>query len=333
MHPRGAINRFFSDGLSPEDESRLRGHLVGCGSCRADYDEQVLLLRALEGKPAHPTRSEVDGSVRRALVAAGLPVAVLPNTPKATSWFGLFFGEPLRVGLASLALVVVLIAAGLVLLPRKIAPPPSTETPGLAQAMTERPARATSELAGRLLRARGVSVDSREVTEGSSVYSGVPLTVASSGLAELQLECGGRAHLFPGAQITLSPRGDTVEVGTGKVWFEVAKESGPFTVRTDSALVRVLGSSFVVERVPNGDTEIRVAAGEADVEDLGHRGAVVVRRAQKAMVRVGSAPSALSSYRPEDDLSAWSRFWKQLGGQFDRALSKVGRVIDGLLGH
>jgi Putative zinc-finger len=57
FHAQRLINKHFVDGLSPADHARMRAHLLGCESCRREYDDTVELLRAAAGR--EPTRSEL----------------------------------------------------------------------------------------------------------------------------------------------------------------------------------------------------------------------------------------------------------------------------------
>jgi ferric-dicitrate binding protein FerR (iron transport regulator) len=123
------------------------------------------------------------------------------------------------------------------------------------------------------------------------------------------------------------PRGEVVELRAGRVWCEVDRGRGAFEVRTDGATARVLGTSFVVEREEQGDTEVRVMGGTVEVEDHRKGGRVLVTAGQKSRVHAGAPPSAVDRYREEDDRDAWNDLLRELG----RKLRRVGKLLDRLL--
>lgn len=65
MHVKKDIERYFADELSPGRAERMRGHLLGCEACRALYDRQARLMRALHGDLGAPGADELRRMRRR----------------------------------------------------------------------------------------------------------------------------------------------------------------------------------------------------------------------------------------------------------------------------
>jgi ferric-dicitrate binding protein FerR (iron transport regulator) len=302
---RATIDRLLAVGLPPRAEVKLRAHLRGCEPCRGYYDDEVRLLRALAGDVRRPTPAELDRLVRRTLAEVA-PASPRPQ-PKP-SWVDAWIFEPWRQ--ATYGLVAASVALVLLVLV------------GVQLEMSGRVSGAPT-LAAALGTVREVTLDGAPAAEGTGVFEGAELAVGKSGAAELQLVRGGRLRLFPDAKVVLGSRGETVELRAGRVWCDIDPGLGGFSVRTDNAVARVLGTSFVVERESSGATDVRVLSGAVQVQDSGHRGEVVVHGGQKTEVRAEAAPSPASHYDPSDDLSAWDRLWRGIG----RFLRSIGRVF------
>ena len=302
---RATIDRLLAVGLPPRAEGKLRVHLRGCEPCRAYYDDEVRLLRAFAGDVRRPTPAELERLVRRSLAEVA-PSAPRPE-PKP-SWVDAWIFEPWRqvtIGLVAASVALVLVALAGVQL----------ESSGRVSG--------TPSLAAAVFMAREAAVDGAPVVEGAGVYAGAELAVGKSGAVELQLVRGGRVRLFPETRVVLGPRGEAVELRSGRVWCDIDPGLGGFSVRTDNAVARVLGTSFVVERESSGATDVRVLSGAVQVQDSGQRGEVVVHGGQKTEVRAEAAPSPVSHYDPSDDLSAWDWLWRSIG----RFLRGIGRVF------
>ncbi|MBS2029093.1 MAG: FecR domain-containing protein [Deltaproteobacteria bacterium] len=302
---RATIDRLLAVGLPPRAEVKLRAHLRGCEPCRAFYDDEVRLLRAFAGDVRRPTPAELSRLVRRTLaeVAPGAP-----RPESKPSWVDAWIFEPWRqltIGLVAASVAVLLVVfAGVQL-----------ESSGRVSG--------APSLAAAVSTTREATVDGAVAMDGTGVFAGTEIAVGKSGAVELQLVRGGRVRLFPETRVVLGPRGETVELRSGRVWCDIDPGVGGFSVHTDNAVARVLGTSFVVEREASGATEVRVLSGAVQVQDSGHRGEVVVHGGQKSEVRAEAAPSPASHYDPSDDLSAWDRLWRSIG----RFLRGIGRVF------
>ncbi|MBI5482285.1 MAG: zf-HC2 domain-containing protein, partial [Deltaproteobacteria bacterium] len=108
MHRRSTIDRYLAGDLPDAAEARLRAHLSGCARCRAYFDEQIALLRALAGDASRPTPAEGVRMVRRALASAGLSLppagGPTPRAERRASWL-------LRPAAAAAAVCVLIGAA------------------------------------------------------------------------------------------------------------------------------------------------------------------------------------------------------------------------------
>lgn len=289
MHPDRDIELYVAEGLPPAAEESLRAHLVQCARCRARYDEQVLLLRALAGDPQKATAAEDRRMAARAM--SGFRARL--RSPRRAERFvdGFLWLRGLRLATAGA------LAAAAVVAVIWTRPPPA-----------------------RLVAAEGVQVDGKLAAPGDRLSTGARVQVAATGVAELTIARGGTIKVFPGATVTVGARGELIELETGRVWCQVDHNGRSFAVRTDRGEARVLGTSFVVEKLSDGDTEVRVQEGTVAVEDRDHHGTVQVHSGQKTRLRARAAPTPPKSYA-DHDRSDWAR-------SLERFLRKVGREIE-----
>lgn len=297
MHRKRAIRRYLESGLHAGAESRLLAHLRGCAACRAYYDQQALLLRALAGAIAVPTRAEEERLATRMLRAGGV-------TPSAVTWVDRVMEAPARSAALAFAALLLFVSLG-IFVGRALIP----------------------GRAGVLVAARSVTVDGRALQPGAKLPAGARITVEKKGAAEIELARGGKARLYPGAAVVLGKSGELIDLSTGKVWCEVDRDRGAFAVRTDRAEARVLGTSFVVEKRKDGDTDVRVVEGTVEVEDVEHRGQVRLERGQRSRVASGSGPSPPRRYDSDDDLAEWERILEEIG----RAVEETFKAIENAL--
>jgi hypothetical protein len=316
MHPRGNIDRYLAEGLPADTERELREHLRSCEECRRLYDEEVRLRRALAGDPKQPTRTEEARLRRLVLDRAGLviplsaptraPSRALADRIRSNPWR---FAVPM--GAAALAMLV-----GLWIIhpwhAEPIPPKPQRDTP------------AEPVLAARLTQAKEVTIDGAPAKPGATIRSGAEVAVSGAGLAELELLRGGRTRLFPRTRLKLTPRGETIELESGKVWCEVTAGRGRFVVAIERGEARVLGTSFVVEKLSSGDTDVRVLSGTVEVEDSGHAGMVRVQEGQRTRLLSGAPPTQVLRYDPQSDRGDWEQAFRRLGREIERTFRKLG---------
>jgi ferric-dicitrate binding protein FerR (iron transport regulator) len=149
----------------------------------------------------------------------------------------------------------------------------------------------------------------------------------AEGLAELELVRGGRVRLYPRTRLTLLPQGETIELVEGKVFCEIEPGHGRFIVHTDRGEARVLGTSFVVEKLPGGDTDVRVLSGRVEVEDTGHHGIVRVSDGQRTRLAIDAPPLPALHYDPQTDRMQWDQALRKLGRGLDRTLRQLGDIF------
>ena len=313
-HSRGAIQRYLAHDASAANERRTRRHLGGCARCRAIYDEESALLRALAGDARRATPAEDARMARQALAAAGLS---WPRPER--SLFDAIVDAPVRFALVGAAILVLLVGGGIWI---GSAIHGAGRQPAIAKRSSTAPAPAR-HVAGSLAVARGVTVDGKSATSGDVVAAGSDVAVGPHGLAEIDVVRGGRVRLYPGTHVALSARGELVSLEQGKVWCQVDKGKGRFAVRTERAEARVLGTSFVVDRAASGDTDVRVIEGTVEVEDADHRGSVRVKGGQRAQVVAGAGPSEPRSYDGHSDSDEWRRFFDEIGRALDDAFHQL----------
>ena len=287
MHPRSRIERYVVDGLPAAAEQALRAHLEVCAPCRACYDEQRLLQRALAGDTRTPTAHETSQLQRR------IVDAVFPRPPAAPSLrqrlealVDRLLWTPPRSFIAVGGAVAVL----LLLLLR---------VPG------------GSSPAATVLHARGASVAGVALVDGAVVEGLQVLELTKGGAVELELQRGGQLRVFGGTRLALGPRGESVVVERGKVWCLPAEGRGSFEVSTATATVRVLGTSFIVE-ASDERTDVRVVSGRVEVTDTDERGRVTLGRDEGTRVDRGQGPSPARKSSAAGDTREWQRFFDEL---------------------
>jgi hypothetical protein len=289
MHLNYNIELYLSEGLPPGAEARLRSHLRACKRCRSFYDRQVVVHRALAGNPDAPTPQEEERLLRLILQEAGLRLP--EQKPQARpGLMGRIFWAPAPM-LAAALLLLVLVVVGLAysLLPA------SPFGPAIAAHLTQ----------GRNLQLDGRPVDAL-TSEHLAVHAGVKLKVGHGGFAKLSLRRGGSVRVFPETTLSLSGPGELLELSSGKVWCLVDPADAPFMVKTDIADVRAIGTSFVVERRPSGETDVRVAKGVVEVRERKTGDAVRIEGCHEARIFPGSSPPAPDRYTPKHDRSDWN---------------------------
>lgn len=303
MHASASrIDRYLQDDLAPRAGEKLRSHLRDCPACRNRYDRQVVLLRALDGDVDKSTKQEDERMVRLALQAAGLPQETeerrsLPYVPVPA--------------FAAAAVLLLVVALGLWLALRPAEP----------------------VIAAQLLKAKNLTLDGAaadtRIFKMVPIRSGEILEVGKKGFAELLLVRGGKVRLYSRTALSLSGTGELVELGLGKVWCIVKPATVPFVVRTDVAEVLVLGTSFVVERERDGDTEVRVMKGEVEVKNVTQEKKVRVKGGTRIRVAAGKPPSEPRHYDPDDDESQWDAFVRELKRGVKRAIRDIQEFFNG----
>lgn len=303
MHPRAAIKRYAASGLDGVAEAQLRAHLSECGECRAYYDEQRLLARALAGDVLKPTSLEEEAIIARTMAVAFVRPAAEPSTPlrrlrRVLAW---------RPALAFAG--VVLAAALVVVVVRRPASPVTRER----------------AIAAHVVHAQRAHIGDTALEDGAVVPALGIVELADDGVLELSVERGGSVRAYPGTRLALSERGESVVLDTGKVWCLVDAGKGSFEVSTKTALVHVVGTSFIVESRGDGATDVRVVSGKVDVTDGEERGTVTLTADQGTHVAVGAPPEPPRRVSTSRDVADWQRFLDRLLKQLQdgvRALSE-----------
>jgi ferric-dicitrate binding protein FerR (iron transport regulator) len=311
MHQvRNNIDRYLSEDLPPGSDMRLRSHLRDCEGCRSHYDQQVVLLRALAGNPDTPTIQEEDRMVHLALQAAGLAEPRREKPEKQNLVDRLVWARIPLLAAAVLGLVFMAVSAL-----------------HLLSVTTEGPVVAASLTKARDLTLNGVPVDF-EASPKVLVREGARLEVGKRGIAELSLKRGGIVRVFPDSALSLTGPGSGLDLGRGKIWCMVEPSTAPFTVFTDIAEIRVVGTSFVVDRRRSGETEVRVLEGKVEVKNIKRKEKVLVGSGSKTRVAQGEPPKPPRRYSPGRDRSDWDRTVDELWRDIKRAFRKVKKYFE-----
>ncbi len=311
MHPKSTIERYVADGLPESDERELRRHLKECEECRAHYDRERLLMRALAGDANRATA--VETAMHQALAARAIfpPSEARPRV--GASNFGALLDRlvwaPARFWIGAATAALLLIA---ILLPL-------------------RNAVGTMPVAATVLRAKGATITTagaggKELVEGSELRAIDVVQVASGGLVELVLARGGTLRVFPDTELALGARGESVALERGKVWCLPESGKGSFVVTTETATVRVLGTSFVVDATSE-ITDVRVVSGSVEVEDSEGHGVVRLQQDEGTRVARGESPSPPRRASTSADENEWERFLDELMRAIDNGVKAIQREM------
>lgn len=291
------VTALIDGGLGANGERVARAHVATCTACRARYDEHALLRRALASASFDvATRAEDEGIARRAL-AQTHPA---PHVARSSS----FTRAIAFAGVAAAACIALFV-------------------------VVSRPGASAPVLAATVLHAKGATVGGAALVDGAPLLSGATLDVSPTGLVELNLVRGGTLRVFPDSTLTLTPRGEHVQLAHGKVWAIVDAGRGPFQVTTSEGSARVLGTSFLVEN-RDAVTDVKVVEGRVEVRSasVGRDAPVVVNGGERTRVAHGEHASAPRRYDAHDDRDQWQRFVDDLLQAMQQMADDVLKALD-----
>ena len=231
------LARFLAGESSPEEEQRIRSLL-------AAEPEHAALLNALDAALARPEESalssrEVDAALASVMArrepasggARALSPDVLPFAPRPSAPLRQLRSRWRSAGMRAAA--AVLVVAGVSLVWRASRPPQGTPIVGQIAASS------------RIYRTAAGQVDTVKLADGSTVVLGPVSRLA------LGDDFGGKAR----------------EIGLqGQAYFDVVHDDArPFVVRTPSATLRDIGTTFTVHSDSLGGTRVAVTSGAVDV--------------------------------------------------------------------
>lgn len=231
------LGRFLAGESPPDEAQRIRAQL-------AEHPERASLVRALDAalpRPSEPPLSprEVDAALGAVMARRDLPVeqdrAAAPSVARLPSRPSVGLRQTRsrwrREGLRAAAAVVLVAAAGFV---------------WRAARSSDRAAPAgQSSLERRIYRTAAGQLDTVRLADGSTVVMG------------------------PGSRVGIGDafgaRSREVELA-GQAYFDVVHDDArPFVVRTASAMLRDVGTTFSVHADSVGGTRVAVSSGAIDV--------------------------------------------------------------------
>ncbi len=148
-----------------------------------------------------------------------------------------------------------------------------------------------------------VADGSVRLPDGTTFSKGRTFTLGE--VSEKDLACGDPTHLkrlsdvelkLKPCQFRFIPAGIMLKTGEIEIW--VHKKGTPFTARTPSAVLGVLGTRFNVEVQPNGDTRVRVSEGRVDVTSNSGQKKSLSENEGAAIVMSGTISDLASSLAP-----------------------------------
>ena len=141
-------------------------------------------------------------------------------------------------------------------------------------------------------------------------------------LDTLLLDDGSRVILAPNSEVTVTGRTASMR---GRAWFDIAHdEARPFTVRTEHAIMRDLGTAFDVIESADGRVVVEVTEGIVEMRAVrnGNRAGVVLHAGDRGRLSAGGPPAA------ERGVVAGAPAWT--GGRLVFENANMTEVQDGL---
>ncbi len=145
---------------------------------------------------------------------------------------------------------------------------------------------------------------------------------------QVVLPDGSRLELAPNSKLTFSAKNPRSNTLSGSGFFDVVSRSEPFTVRTATAEVRVLGTKFSIQSDGPSATEVFVHEGSVEVKSLDIAERVqILRRGETALVAIATAPK-----RVDSDGEQWPN-WRSASFSFrDKTISAVAQELEEYFG-
>ncbi len=285
-------SREFRGELSDRDRQALHGHRASCAACRQSAREGARLDQSLRAALGHRlTAIDLRPAVMRRLDAAPRP---------ARFSLASFLRPPVPVRRTAPALGIGLAAVVAALL---------AWHPWTGGGRTGPPTGMVSQPSAP----QGQNPLPRMVQAGTEPVP-VPGQTDPPGPAWVKAPSEGGMEQWPGGtRVALDRRSEYrteqngLELRAGRLHARVAPQSAEFLVRTPQAEVRVLGTMFVVEVLPDRSTLVAVREGRVRVGNPA--GEVIVGEGAFTLARAGVRP-----LEPEPaELSAFLRWTGRLG--------------------
>jgi transmembrane sensor len=229
------LARFLAGESSPEEEQRIRAQLAGDA-------ERAALVNALDAALARPdeaplSQREVEAALASVMARRELPIdrapapEMIPFTARPSRLA--IQGRPRWRSVGLRAAAAVLLVAGLTVVWRGSRPTEPTAPAGQAVA------------AVNVHLTRAGQVDTVKLADGSTVV------------------LGPESRLALGDDFGRKTREISFE---GQAYFDVVHDDArPFVVRTSSATLRDIGTTFTVRSDSNGGTRVAVTSGAVDM--------------------------------------------------------------------
>ncbi len=228
-HVSKLSSAYVHDELSSEDSRRVAEHLIGCPSCRADFDEVKLGARFAE----HLSVVSAPASIWNGIAAN------LDARPRAFNRFQ--FLRPLAIAAA----IVTVIAGGL----------------WLSRKITSNPAQQSWQVA----RLNGAPrIDAKNIGDQDKLGVGQWLETDAASRAQLNIEDVGRVEIDPNTRVRLlqtNPSEHRLELAHGRLSARISAPPKLFFVNTPSGVAEDLGCAYTLEVDDAGNSILHVTVG------------------------------------------------------------------------
>lgn len=169
-------------------------------AAEADFDEQIVLLRALSGDVSKPTIAEQERVLRRALREAGFA----PTITEAPSKLLDRLPPRMRLYVALGIAVLLLLSLG-----SWFGRSGQQRRPPAPMLVPPAPVSSQPLPAARLTSAKRVKLQGTPAAAGSVLLAGAPVEVAAGGMGEFRLDRGGRVRVLSRSLALFSARGES----------------------------------------------------------------------------------------------------------------------------
>jgi hypothetical protein len=227
-HVTSLSSAYFHDELAARESQRVAEHLSSCAPCRADFDEVKLGTRFAAQLQIVSAPDSVWAGV----------VDQLDN--QRVTRTRLWFAKPLAIA----AMILVVVAAGLVLLR------PSSN-PGGARWNVAR-------LGG------SPRIDSQNIGDGSKLGVGQWLETDATSSAQIDVATIGNVEIDPNSRVRLlqtSSSEHRLELERGRLSAHILAPPKLFFVNTPSGVAEDLGCAYTLEVDENGNSILHVTLG------------------------------------------------------------------------
>lgn len=240
-HVTSLSSSYFNEELAPDEHSRVSEHLLGCSSCREEFDAVKSGIKLGE---------EIEVVAAPASIWAGIAAGLdKPRSPRPTIWF-------LKPAIVA-ALILLAITASLLWL---------------------RPDRSQAGGQWNVARLGGAPrIDAQTIGDGGKLRVGQWLETDATSRAKIEVATIGNVEIDPNSRVRLletNPEEHRLELQRGRLSAVISAPPKLFFVNTPSGVAEDLGCAYTLEVDEAGDSILHVTLGWVALELSGRESSV-----------------------------------------------------------